>query len=369
MRDDDRVELSALKTEPNRLDQPPAGRAGYVLAVALASVVFAVAAYQFVQDWRRILDLKPVELLLTATLPENGGWLGAPLQVETGRAVVLEVKSLEGVHTFAIAHTGIQSSRPLSPGQSERVHFTAPSPGRYVLACTTWCSPHHWRMRTVLEVIDPADPSRPLQYIQEPQRYTLNIDPMALDMPHPAPVWPHERPDAQLGRALWDELAPSITPDALLVMAGWPELTPAQLFEQIAGGEIDALASAAAWSEPERWALVAWLWQTSTAPAALARGADLYSDNCAECHGATGAGDGFAASFAPVPMPDLTDPIQGAGVSPALYYAKIARGGMGTGMPNWGTILPEDDLWALTDYLMTFLFDYAPLPEESDVQP
>jgi mono/diheme cytochrome c family protein len=51
--------------------------------------------------------------------------------------------------------------------------------------------------------------------------------------------------------------------------------------------------------------------------------------------------------------------VQAAGASPALYYAKIACGGMGTGMPNWGTRFPEDDLWALTDYLMHLVFDDA----------
>ena len=33
------------------------------------------------------------------------------------------------------------------------------------------------------------------------------------------------------------------------------------------------------------------------------------------------------------------------------------KGGMGTGMPNWGTIFREDEMWALVDTLYTFLFD------------
>ncbi|MBI3959261.1 MAG: cytochrome c, partial [Chloroflexi bacterium] len=81
--------------------------------------------------------------------------------------------------------------------------------------------------------------------------------------------------------------------------------------------------------------------------------------NCAACHGETGAGDGFAAGFAPVAVANFQDATTAAGASPALYYAKIARGGMGTGMPNWGTILREDELWALVDTLHTFLFEQS----------
>lgn len=348
----------------------PAGdRFWRTIAQLLAACVFAVALYLFVQDWRRIFDLRPVELSLGAYLPENGGWRGAPLQVEAGREVILHVQAHEGVHTFAIAHTDIQSSRALAPGQTESVRFTAPAPGRYVVYCTTWCSPHHWRMRTVLEVTDPADPTRPLHYVQEPQRYAITVDPMTLDMPHPAPVWPEQRPDVAQGRAVWEALAPTVAPTLLLAELGWPALTPAQLFTALGQGDVDELAVVAAWPAAEQWALVAYLFHESTTPAALARGELLYSRSCAECHGEGGAGDGFAASFAPVAVPDLTDLRQGMGASPALYYAKIARGGMGTGMPNWGTIFAEDDLWALTDYLMHFLFDDMSTMEGMDAVP
>lgn len=34
-----------------------------------------------------------------------------------------------------------------------------------------------------------------------------------------------------------------------------------------------------------------------------------------------------------------------------VLYAKIRRGGMGTDMPNFGTILTREETWALVDYL------------------
>jgi mono/diheme cytochrome c family protein len=42
------------------------------------------------------------------------------------------------------------------------------------------------------------------------------------------------------------------------------------------------------------------------------------------------------------------------GASPALLHGKIVRGGMGTGMPYWGPIFTEEQVWALVAYLYDF---------------
>lgn len=34
-----------------------------------------------------------------------------------------------------------------------------------------------------------------------------------------------------------------------------------------------------------------------------------------------------------------------------VLYAKIRRGGMGTDMPNFGTLFTPEETWALVDYL------------------
>jgi mono/diheme cytochrome c family protein len=44
------------------------------------------------------------------------------------------------------------------------------------------------------------------------------------------------------------------------------------------------------------------------------------------------------------------------GASNALLQGKVIRGGMGTGMPAWGTVFSEEELQALLDYLWTFQF-------------
>jgi mono/diheme cytochrome c family protein len=55
---------------------------------------------------------------------------------------------------------------------------------------------------------------------------------------------------------------------------------------------------------------------------------------------------------------DFTDPKRMLGASPALLQGKILRGGMGTGMPMWGSIFTERQIWDLIAYLYSFQFDY-----------
>jgi len=55
---------------------------------------------------------------------------------------------------------------------------------------------------------------------------------------------------------------------------------------------------------------------------------------------------------------DFSDPKRMLGASPALFQGKILRGGMGTGMPMWGSIFTEDQIWDLIAYLYSFQFGY-----------
>jgi mono/diheme cytochrome c family protein len=55
---------------------------------------------------------------------------------------------------------------------------------------------------------------------------------------------------------------------------------------------------------------------------------------------------------------DFTDPKRMLGASPALLQGKILRGGMGTGMPMWGSIFTEEQIWDLIAYIYSFQFKY-----------
>ena len=55
---------------------------------------------------------------------------------------------------------------------------------------------------------------------------------------------------------------------------------------------------------------------------------------------------------------NFTDPKRMLGASPAVLQGKILRGGMGTGMPMWGSIFTEQQIWDLVSYLYSFQFEY-----------
>jgi mono/diheme cytochrome c family protein len=130
-------------------------------------------------------------------------------------------------------------------------------------------------------------------------------------------------------------------------------------------------ATTQALSDQQVWDLVAAAWHSNRTPARLAEGRQLYAANCAACHGETGRGDGVMATSlqkaAPSDMPgmpghdtvkpiDFTDGKIMPGANSAILQGKIIRGGMGTGMPYWGPIFTESQIWALVDYLWTFQF-------------
>jgi hypothetical protein len=57
-----------------------------------------------------------------------------------------------------------------------------------------------------------------------------------------------------------------------------------------------------------------------------------------------------------LPPSDFTDAQNMLGASSALLQGKIIRGGMGTGMPYWGTIFTDEEIEALVDHIWTFQF-------------
>jgi mono/diheme cytochrome c family protein len=129
-------------------------------------------------------------------------------------------------------------------------------------------------------------------------------------------------------------------------------------------------------AESQRWDVVAYIWHTNTDSESLTNGKQLYIQNCAACHGENGNGDGvFADDLAQAgeeslqnmagseemsrqTPADFSVPKRMLGASPALLQGKILRGGMGTGMPMWGSIFTEDQIWDLIAYIYSFQFEY-----------
>lgn len=94
----------------------------------------------------------------------------------------------------------------------------------------------------------------------------------------------------------------------------------------------------------------------------LAKAAVLYRDNCASCHGETGAGDGPLAQNMEPPPIAFTDFARARERSLASYFATITRGVDGTAMPGFAH-LDAADRWALAFHIGGFAFPTELVPE------
>jgi high-affinity iron transporter len=89
-------------------------------------------------------------------------------------------------------------------------------------------------------------------------------------------------------------------------------------------------------------------------PPALARGAAVYREQCVQCHGERGRGDGPKAAQLEGPPPaDLTEREALGGVSPVDVYRKITIGVAGTAMTQFEETLSPEDRWAVATYVAT----------------
>ena len=97
-----------------------------------------------------------------------------------------------------------------------------------------------------------------------------------------------------------------------------------------------------------------------TQPPSLARGAAVFKEQCVQCHGTAGHGDGPKARHLEGPPPaDLADRTAMADVSPVDAYRKVTIGVAGTAMPEFEESLSPDDRWAVATYIATLRTDDA----------
>jgi mono/diheme cytochrome c family protein len=177
-------------------------------------------------------------------------------------------------------------------------------------------------------------------------------------MRHDTAHIPAARPSASRGTALGLKLPGTLSSIFNLQSS----VTPADAFRKLRESE-----ATNGLSDDQVWDAVAWAWLKDINPEMLARARDLYARDCAACHGETGRGDGIAgkdlpgmAKMDPV-MPagpaDFTDAGQMLSANDVMLQGKLLRGGMGTGMPEFGSLYADDEQWAMIAYLRTFLFD------------
>jgi len=292
--------------------------------------------------------------LIHAKIAENGGWSPDVIKANVGEPLHLKLTSDDVVHGFAVGQMDMQSVDVL-PGKVTDLTLTFDKPGIYTFFCTRWCGLNHWRMRGTIEVSGSSLDTEP---VSPPLYVSLNLN---LDAPHDAPVVPRSMPSAISGQQLTTDLPF----DQLTVY--YRANSPYQAFTDL---------SNTALTESQRWDVVAYIWQSNTNSEALANGKQLYAQNCAACHGENGAGNGVfaddlkaagdasaqtmagAQDMTMQTPANFTDPTRMLGASPALLQGKILRGGMGTGMPSWGPIFTDDQIWDLIAYIYSFQFQY-----------
>ena len=90
--------------------------------------------------------------------------------------------------------------------------------------------------------------------------------------------------------------------------------------------------------------------QVPSAAPPLARGAQVYQQNCAGCHGLAGRGDGPDGLALTPPPGALTEGARLVNVSPLDFYRRITIGVAGTAMPAFETRLSAADRWAAAAY-------------------
>lgn len=112
--------------------------------------------------------------------------------------------------------------------------------------------------------------------------------------------------------------------------------------------------------EPHQHAEAARLKNPVAADAAsLEAGRKAYANQCADCHGETGKGDGPMAAYTGDPVPsDLTDAEWKHGSSDGEIYTVVHDGIEGTAMKDFKSDLKPDEIWHVVNYVKSL----APKP-------
>ena len=306
------------------------------LVVILGGIPALIVGYQYgyrpTHADHRIVDI-------AARVPENGGFSPDVVRAEVGETITLRFASDDVTHGIAIGPgLGVDLGQ-IDPGHIGEVTLTPNSPGIYTYYCNTWCSLDHWRMRGILEVVDPAA-TNPVDTTSDPIIDALIA--ASIDIDAKPQLTEGGVPDRSRGEQSLDSV--EVTPN--LRDPTW------RLSHPPSEGLILLQADNPGASESVLTDVIAYLWSQTTPSLEIEQ---LFAKNCAACHGEAGAGDGPAATTTietPVAFVEAAWLRRGD-----IWYAKIRRGGMGTDMPNFGTIFTVEETRSLVDYLWYLSFN------------
>lgn len=192
----------------------------------------------------------------------------------------------------------------------------------------------------------------------------------ATPVPRPtsSPVYPIVPPNPSEGAAIYaDSCAPchgetgkgdgtmasqlSVPPAALASPSVMRAARPMDWFELVTNGRMDRMMPpfGGSLSDRQRWDVISYVLSLGTTQTELARGKEIYTAQCIQCHGESGVGKSGAA--------DWSDPTVLAQRSAQELFDTLSSG---TGnMPAYAGSLSEADRWAVTAYVRSLSFAQA----------
>jgi plastocyanin len=294
---------------------------------------------------------------IDANIAESGGFAPVHIEAHIGETITFRFTANDTAHSVAIG-PGLGVETGIIPAFETRwLTVTFREAGVYTFYCNFWCSAEHWRMRGTITVYA-ADGQVP-PTAADPIIAALTAEGVDIDAVHTTTSTNHHAtqhehaaafsaPSPAQGAAL---AATTTIPPELQTVTGRRSYTPAAAVALLQAANHHL-------STADAQQVMAYLWQqdSTVTPATIT----LYSQNCAACHGVFGDGQGIGSATTLQPPPAFTDVAHMLTMRSDVLYAKIRRGGMGTDMPNFGTIFTPDETWALVDYIWQLAFATAP---------
>lgn len=240
-----------------------------------------------------------------------------PMVVPTGRKIRLLITANDVIHSWYVPDFAFKVDA--IPGFVNQGWIKIDAPGTYRGGCTELCGRGHGFMPIVVVAESPADYQKWLAAMQASNGAYINPETMQPET-NGSPV---EYAPAQLNFSM-----PSVAP---VSAAGAAPAAPAAATAM-------PLASPTAAAPKPAPAVAA---QTWTLASAMARGRQVFENNCASCHMSDGKGNSAMGvpAIAGGPVPN----------GPLHEHIELVLHGKGI-MPAWGNILSDSDLAAVITF-------------------
>lgn len=135
------------------------------------------------------------------------------------------------------------------------------------------------------------------------------------------------------------------------------QAVPGEWYQVVTQGRLDRfMPPFTSLSDAERWDVVHYALTLSADQHTMARIGELYQEQCAACHGESGAGDGPDAGSLSVAPTNFLDPAFLAERNGQALFRSITEG-VPPAMPGFESALSEEERWALVDHLRALAYD------------